>query len=120
MTRIEEAIIAILKEELEHHEIKGNYSQWVMAVGIKKDMGMYQDKDHASYIARVVVKTDESIFVDGMDIRFQYTLGSLEIQPDYFENTPDFQGGTEESSLKWIGTGNHCYLQRDNPFSKVV
>ena len=63
---IRDEVVKLVREELEYvegsHKEGTYYSQWVMAVAIKEI-----SKD--SYIARVVIKTNQSPYGDGTDIR---------------------------------------------------
>lgn len=118
MTKIKDSIVEILKQELEHQEEDSNYSQWVMGVSIIEDRATNNIAEKPIYIARVIVKTSESPYVDGMDISFMIPKEDVIIEANYYENTPEFQGGTEEDSLKWLGIEDIYYLQLDNPFLK--
>lgn len=120
MRKIKDMIVEVLKEELEHHDADTNYSQWVLGVSIKKERTNDSIVGNPMYLARVVVKTSDSPYVDGMDITFMVPEDDVIIEAKYFENTPEFQGGTEEDSLRWIGLDEIYYLQLDNPFPKAV
>lgn len=97
MINIPAEIITTLKEELEY--IDDGYSQWILAVSIRKE----HTKDGAiEYTARVVLKTNESPYVDGMDIRLKVTKEEVQLESGWYENTPDFQGGTVEDSITWL------------------
>jgi len=68
--------------------------------------------------ARVVVKTNESDLVDGMDISF--TLEPI-IDPSYYENSPDYMGGTIEDSVHWLKHHGKIVLEQlDDPFVATV
>lgn len=119
MQKIEDAIVEILKEELEYTESNINYSQWVLGVSIKKDRSKDRVIGSPVYIARVAVKTSESPYVDGMDVLFTMPEDDVIIQANYYENTPEFQGGTVESSLIWLKVLEEIhYLQLNNPYEK--
>lgn len=70
MKKIQDSITEILKTELEYTDKDCGYSQWVLGVSIKKDRSKHRIIGSPTYIARVVVKTNESPFVDGMDVLF--------------------------------------------------
>jgi len=119
MQKIEDAIVEILKQELEYTESNINYSQWVLGVSIKKDRSKDRTIGSPTYIARVAVKTSESPYVDGMDVLFTMPEDDVIIQANYYENTPEFQGGTVESSLIWLKVLEEIYyLQLNNPYEK--
>ena len=70
--------------------------------------------DQLVITARVVVKTSDSEYVDGMDIAF-----SLEpiIDPNYYQNSPDYHGGSIEDSQPWLKKHGKVILEKmDNPF----
>lgn len=111
---IEEKILEILKEELEYNDQENQYSQWILGISIGKS----NTKD--IYTARVVVKTSESIYVDGMDIIFKVVDEKVQIDPNYYENTPECQGGTIKDSIRWLReNGKIYYLQLENPHLKI-
>ncbi|WFA09517.1 hypothetical protein [Tissierella sp. Yu-01] len=120
MAKIEKAIIKILKEELEFTNKGTNYSQWVLGVNINKISAKDKVTGNPIYIARVVVKTSDSPYVDGMDIVFMAPEEDIIIEAKYYEKTPEFQGGTVEDSIEWLMKMNGIYyLQLDNPFEKA-
>ncbi|WP_303859848.1 hypothetical protein [Alkalibaculum bacchi] len=111
MTKISDSIVEILREELEQHDSLGDYSQWVLGVSIIK-----KGADQI-YIARVAVKTNESPYVDGMDIFFMEAEDEVVIEVNYFEKTPVFNGGTVEDCITWLKELNDiCYLQLQDPY----
>ena len=115
MKKIQDAITEILKAELAYTDTDNNYSQWVLGVSVKKDRTL----GSPTYLARVVVKTNESPFVDGMEVLFMVPEDDVIIEANYYEKTPDFQGGSVESSLKWLaGLEDIYYLQLDDPGAK--
>ena len=119
MKKIESAIIETLKQELENTDSSSNYSQWILGVSIRNKRTEGSVVGNAKYTARVVVKTNQSPFVDGMDIEFTVPEDDVLIDPDYFENTPEFQGGTVKDSLNWLKRiGEIYYLQLENPFER--
>ena len=121
MKKIQDAITEILKTELEYADKDCGYSQWVLGVSIKKDRSKHRIIGSPTYIARVVVKTNESPFVDGMDVLFTLPEDDVIIELNYYENTPEFQGGSVESSLKWLAKLEDIYyLQLDDPGAKGV
>jgi hypothetical protein len=63
MNSIKSKIIAQLKEVLEFDSASG--TQWLLGVSIPETL-----KSQEALIVRVVVKTNESPLVDGMDIDF--------------------------------------------------
>lgn len=65
-------------------------------------------------LLRVVVKTSESPYVDGMDIGFMVIDGLIELDPRFYENGPDLMGSSEDTSIKWLSElGKIIYLQPD-------
>ena len=110
-------IVEILKEELEVTDVAKNYSQWVLGVSIREESSKSKVLESHFYTARVVVKTSDSIYVDGMDIAFWVEKGGVQIDPEYFENGPDFEGGTVTGAFNWLEElGNIQYLRLANPF----
>lgn len=117
MKKIESAIIETLKQELENIDSISNYSQWILGVSIRKEGTEGRVVGNPKYTARVVIKTSQSPFVDGMDIGFTVPGEDVLIDSDYFENTPEFQGGTVGDSLRWLKELEEIYyLQLDNPY----
>ena len=82
-----ETIITQLKNALERQEPGTNDHQWIMGISINDDRKQ-------CVIVRVVLKTNESPYVDGMDILFDKTNDQLTMDPNYYRNSPDFMGGT--------------------------
>lgn len=119
MSKIKDRIVEILRQELEHQEEDSDYSQWVMGVSIRENHNIDNPVEKPMYLVRVVVKTSESPYVDGMEISFMIVDGDIVIDPIYYENTPEYQGGTEEDALRWLDEDIY-YQQISNPFSKVV
>ena len=89
MATLEQKIIDELKLALEYQEPTGDYAQWLM--GISLPSVIERKNDQLMITARVVVKTSDSEYVDGMDIAF-----SLEpiIDPNYYQNSPDYHRNT--------------------------
>lgn len=85
----ERDIVETLKQELEYRD--GDYSQWIVGISIRK-LGTGRAVKEGVYTARVVLQTNESQYVDGMDILFKANGDSIEIDPLYYENTPEYQG----------------------------
>ena len=110
MTDFEKKIIKQLKEQLEFDS--PSYSQWLLGVSLPT---IIEQKDHhLTLTARVVVKTNESDLVDGMDISF--TLEPI-IDPNYYQNSPDYHGGSIEDSQPWLKKHGKVILEQlDNPF----
>ncbi len=109
---IKEAIIKSLKDELEYQDSYGD-SQWIMAVSIKK----ITDN---TYLARTIIKTNSSTYVDGTDIKVNITNGKAEVDLSFIEDAPIFHGGEIADSIRWLeGLGRFTYIQPDNPFDNV-
>lgn len=101
---------------MQYTQEEGNYSQWIFGLSIKKVTKLNQDP---IWIARVAVKTSESPYIDGMDINFMIVNAGIIIEASYYENTPDFQGGSDEDCIQWLkGHGTIFYLQRANPYNQ--
>lgn len=112
MATLEQKIIDELKLALEYQEPTGDYAQWLMGVSLPSVIE--RKNDQLVITARVVVKTSDSDYVDGMDIAF-----SLEpiIDPNYYQNSPDYHGGSIEDSQPWLKKHGKVILeQMDNPF----
>ena len=104
-------LIKSLRKEFEHaEEYQGKVeSQWLMGVSLKQ-------RTSAEYLARVTVKTSESPYIDGMDIKVLFVDGKLHLEEDYFENTPELLGSPEDDAINWLKQlGNLIYLQLENP-----
>lgn len=115
MTEIQKDIEQILKQELEYRD--GDYSQWIVGISIRK-LGTGRAAKEGVYTARVVVKTNESPYVDGMDILFKANGDNIEIDPLYYENTPEYQGG--EDAVEWLKrNGEVVYRQMEDPFNTL-
>ena len=114
MTDFEKKIIKQLKEQLEFDN--PSYSQWLLGVSLPT---IIEQKDHhLTLTARVVVKTNESDLVDGMDISF--TLEPI-IDPGYYENSPDYMGGTIEDSVHWLNHHGKIVLEQlEDPFETRI
>lgn len=111
-TRLKDEIIDILRDEYNHKEkYDGQWEyQWLMGISMKLE------KTGTSTM-RIVVKTSESPYVDGMDIGFMIIDGQLEIEP-FYENGPDLMGSPELDSIKWLSKlGEIFYLQLENPYT---
>lgn len=112
MEALEKKILEALKKILEYKDLENDYSQWILGLSLKKKWGEDKEDKKESYIARVVVKTSESPYVDGMDIEVDVVGGDVEVVQECFENTPELQGGTVQSSLDWIlELEKACYIQ---------
>lgn len=110
MKRETDEIISQLKKQLERYDSNENYSQWILGISIN-------DHRKQCVVARVVIKTNESPYVDGMDIIFDRMDDQLTMDSNYYENSPDFMGGTVEDSFKWLQRqGDLIYHQMDDPF----
>ncbi|OXS24855.1 MAG: hypothetical protein BI182_11850 [Acetobacterium sp. MES1] len=106
-----ETIITQLKNALERQEPGTNDHQWIMGISINDDR-----KQCA--IVRVVLKTNGSPYVDGMDILFDKTRDQLTMDTNYYQNSPDFMGGTVTDSFKWLRChGDLIYQQMDDPYA---
>ena len=103
-------IIRALKDELEFDDDCG-YTQWVMAVGLK-------ETSKGTYLARTVIKTNQSPYVDGTDITVRIIEdGNIEIDQAYIGEAPILHGSEIDSSIKWIEEVNlFCYIQPEDPF----
>lgn len=114
MESLEEKIVSALRNELDYQETSSDYAQWLQAVSFPRAI---EKKDGQFLITvRVVVQTNESELVDGMDIAF--TLEPL-IDPDYYNNSPDYHGGSIEDSQAWLKHhGEVIYQQVSNPYGK--
>lgn len=109
MNQKTETIITQLKNALERQEPGTNDHQWIMGISINDDRKQFA-------IVRVVLKTNGSPYVDGMDILFDKTSDQLTIDPNYYQNCPDFMGGTVTDSFKWLRNhGDLIYQQMDDP-----
>ena len=103
LTRIErtlkDQIINALRIELEYVEgsIKEEdyYSQWIMGVSI-------EESDSINYLCKTVVKTSESEYVDGTDIRVILSDNEVELDLSFAEEEPIFHGGEETAAIKWL------------------
>ena len=116
MATLEQKIIDELKLALEYQEPTGDYAQWLM--GISLPSVIERKNNQLMITARVVVKTSDSEYVDGMDIAF-----SLEpiIDPNYYQNSPDYHGGSIEDSQPWLKKHGKVILEQlDNPFVATV
>ena len=112
--KVKDSILEILKKELEYQ--KEGYSQWVMGVSIIKEKET-APANIPRYVARVIVLTSESPYVDGMQINFMMLEEDVIIGANYYENTPEFQGGTQLDALRWLRElGEEIYTQIENPY----
>lgn len=112
-TRIQDELIDILRAEFNREEEwQGEKEyQWVMGISIKLE-------PEGLSLLRVVVKTSESPYVDGMEIGFMVIDGLIELGPSYYENSPDLMGSSVDTSIKWLSElGEIIYLQRENPYA---
>lgn len=78
MIKIKEAIVEKLKSELEYFDKDNKYSQWILSVSIRKEREN-RIIVNPKYTARVVSKTNESPYVDGIDIKVTVPEESLSI-----------------------------------------
>lgn len=64
-----------------------------------------------------VTKTNQSPYVDGMDIDFAEENGKMIIDPLYYEDTPDLMESSLKDSITWILELNKeiVYLEQINP-----
>ena len=110
-------IVKVLREELEYvegnHEDGTYYSQWVMAVSIK-------EVSKASYLARTVIKTSDSPYVDGTDITINIIEdGQAEIDLSFVEEEPILHGSEIATSIRFLeDINNFCYMQPEDPFAR--
>lgn len=112
ITRIKDEAIDILRDEYNHKEkYDGQWEyQWLMGISMKLEKS-------GTSTMRVVVKTSESPYVDGMDIEFMIIDGYLEMHPLFYEEGPDLMGSPELDSIKWLSKlGEIFYLQVENPY----
>lgn len=86
-----------LRQELELKDLKRDCEQWVLGVSIRQES--------EALIARVAVAVSDTDLVDGMDIRFDETDGGVVMDAEYWEQAPDFEGGTVSSALEWMQSG---------------
>ena len=112
---LKDQIVKLLRAELEYvegsHKDGTYYSQWVMAVSIK-------EVSKASYLARTVIKTNQSPYVDGTDITVNIIDGQAELDLSFAEEEPIFHGGEIVASIRWIeNVNNFCYIQPEDPFA---
>ena len=116
--KIQEQILEILKSELEYKDSKNGYTQWVMGLSIGKNPNTELSIGIDSmYIARTIVKTSDSPYVDGMDISFAKSNDNIEIDSKYFENSPSIEGSSIEDALRWLKKlGEEAYIQIENPY----
>lgn len=104
-------LIQLLRNEFEHaEEYKGKVEfQWLMGVSLRQETS-------AECLVRVTVKTSESPYIDGMDIKVFFVDGKLHLEEDYSENTPELLGSPEDDAVKWHRKlGELIYLQLENP-----
>ena len=114
-------IVEILKEELEVTDVANDYNQWVLGVSIREERNKSKVLKNPYYTVRVVVKTSDSSYVDGMDIAFWVADGKVQIDPEYFENWPDLQGGTVIGAINWLEQlGDFYYLKLANQYQLGV
>ena len=114
--KVKDSILEILKKELEYQ--KEGYSQWVMGVSIiNHNKSIFSIGLQTMYTARTLIKTSESPYVDGMQINFMMLEKDVIIGANYYENTPEFQGGTQLDALRWLRElGEEIYIQIENPY----
>jgi len=117
-------IVRALKDELEHYSSEEDYIQWIMALAMKKKISKDDlNNNQESYIVRTVLKTSESPFVDGTDLKVVIDLKRKEaiLDEDSLEDAPMFHGGGIDDSLRWLEkVGEIEYQQMKNPFTKVT
>lgn len=107
----QDELIKLLRGEFEHREeYHGKVeSQWLMGVSLRQESS-------AEYLVRVTVKTSESPYIDGMDIKVSLMNDKLQLIENYFENTPELLGSPEEDVINWHRKlGELIYLQLENP-----
>lgn len=51
---------------------------------------------------RVVLKTSESDYVDGMQLTAISVDGKVKLDENYYEQTPEYQGGEIIPAIDWI------------------
>lgn len=69
------------------------------------------------YTARTLIKTSESPYVDGIDIIFTNSNDNVDIDHNYYENTPEFQGGTQLDALRVAkGVRRRSIYSNENPY----
>ena len=90
-------VLMQLRKELELKDLKRDCEQWVLGVSIRQES--------EALIARVGVELSDTDLVDGMEIRFEETDSSVVMDAEYWEQAPDFEGGTVSSSLEWMQSG---------------
>lgn len=121
MQNINEKIIEALKNEFEYRDKDNEYDQWVMGVSIRQEENIKRVIGTDEYKVKVVVKTSESNYVDGMRLEVIVMDGKVVLQEDFFEKSPDLMGSPEEDSIKWLlGLGDIIYLQELNPYELKV
>lgn len=112
MTEVEKLILKALQTELEYHEL-GGYSQWVLGISVQE-----AEDAQWSHLARTLVNTSDSPYIDGTDILINVDLnaGTAKLNTDDLEAGPIFHGGTETDGLRWLKElAKPCYLQQQNP-----
>ena len=110
VTGAEAAIVAALGTELEELDHADDYAQWLALVSIRKDSAV------DVYTARVILAVSDSPFVDGMDIQFTAVGDTVTIDPYFYENGPDYMGGTLGSAVDWVlRNGDLVYVQLWQP-----
>lgn len=115
-TRIKDELIDILRNEFNRkEEWEGELEyQWVMGISIKF-------KAEGVNLLRVVVKTSESTYVDGLQTYFMIIEELIELDPSYYENGPDLMGSPEATSIKWLSElGEIIFLERENPYADIL
>lgn len=92
-----EQVLHQLKQELELKDLERKCEQWVLGISIREE--------GSALIARVAVAVSDTDLVDGMDIVFTIADNGLLMDADYWEQAPDFEGGTVTSALDWLMKG---------------
>ena len=112
-------VISILKKEMNYTDPLDNYSQWLMGVSLQKNEA--QVNEDVSYTARIVTKTNQSPFVDGMDIEFTEKDHKMIIDPLYYENSPNLMGSPIRASIEWMcKMGDIIYLEQIDPHKEEL
>ena len=113
---LKDDLVKLLREEFEQkQEYDGKWEyQWVMGIGLRK---LTSDE----YLARVTVKTSESPYIDGMDIKVYVVDGQVKLEDAYYENSPDLMGSPQEDAVAWMEKLDQViYLQLENPWAKEI
>lgn len=107
-------LVKLLRKEFEHKDkYQGKWEyQWVMGASIRKET-------LEEYLVRVTVKTSESPYIDGMDIKVYVIDEEVKLEDNFYENGPDLMGSPEAGAIAWIEKLDEIiYLQLENPYKK--